>query len=375
MHPNMISGSPTRRAFLAAAAGSGVAAWATRPGGATEPGAAAPPKAQSGRETGDPLAFFVIGDTHYLANREAPAQLNERSATLCQRLVETLNRLPGSPIPDAAGGGRVATPRGVIHAGDIIDTGDKQGPLAADMQRTEWAAFTQDYGLAGGDGRLRYPVREVYGNHDAPQGKGWVLEQLIERNRRRPGLCQVSANGVHYSWDWGDLHFVNVGLIVGAAKDVTRQRRYAALDSLEFLTADLRQQVGDSGRPVVITHHVDIARYTGACDLQVDTSSKEWDPCDVQAYHRVLQPYQVAGIFYGHTHARNIFRWDGQSAKAVTGRRVFNTDNASHFASDAQAFLYVEWTRGQLTVREYQTKDGWETGFFTPQVWSAEGTG
>ncbi len=103
----------------------------------------------------------------------------------------------------------------------------------------------------------------------------------------------------------------------------------------------------------------------------MDAASKEWDPCDVQAYHRVLRPYQVAGIFYGHTHARNIFRWDGQSAKAATGRRVFNTDNASHFASDAQAFLYVEWTRGQLTVREYQTKDGWETGFFTPQVWSA----
>ena len=54
------------------------------------------------------VAFFVVGDTHYLANKETPERMDVRSTEICGRLVDTLNRLPGSAIPDAAGGGVVA---------------------------------------------------------------------------------------------------------------------------------------------------------------------------------------------------------------------------------------------------------------------------
>ncbi len=57
--------------------------------------------------------------------------------------------------------------------------------------------------------------------------------------------------------------------------------------------------------------------------------------------------------------------------KAAQGIRVFNTDNASHFGGDAQAFFYVEVRAGKLLVREYQTKDGWKSGSWTPEVWRA----
>lgn len=50
---------------------------------------------------------------------------------------------------------------------------------------------------------------------------------------------------------------------------------------------------------------------------------------------------------------------------------VLNTDNASHFSGDAQALFSVELHDQQLLVREYHTKDGWKTGSFTPQFWSA----
>lgn len=317
------------------------------------------------------LGFFVIGDTHYLADREQPAAVDPRSSEICGRLVDTLNNLPGTAIPEAAGGGKVGPVRGVIHAGDVIDTGDKQGGVTGEMQRTEWAAFTRDYGLTGRDGRLKIPVYEVWGNHDSPHGKGYALEQIAVRNKTRPDVVHISANGLHYAWDWGPAHFINLGLIVGGDRSIARRRRYAALDSLDFLVADLKDKVGKAGRPVIITHHVDIARYTTACDLAVDAGSKEWDPCDVRAFHAALQGYNVAAIFYGHTHARNVFRWDGQSPKAQAGIPVFNTDNASHFAGNAQAFFYVELRANLLTVREYQTKDRWATGFFTPQTWTA----
>lgn len=317
------------------------------------------------------VAFFVVGDTHYLANKEAPSRMDLRSAEICGRLVDTLNNLPGTEIPKDAGGGKVARVSGLIHAGDIIDTGDKNGRVQEDMQKTEWSAYAADYGLTGSDGRLKMPVYEVFGNHDAPHGTGWALEKIIERNKRRPGVANVSENGLHYSWDWGPAHFLNLGLIVGTDKQVTRKRRYAALDSLDFLVADLREKVGTSGKPVIITHHVDMARYTGPCDPNAPADSKEWDPCDVHAFYKALQGFNVAGIFYGHTHFRNIFRWDGTSTKAATGLHVFNTDNASHFSGEAQALFYVEILDRQLLVREYQTKDGWKTGFFTPQTWAA----
>lgn len=316
-------------------------------------------------------AFFVVGDTHYLANKDAPSRLSLPSAEVCGRLVDTLNRLPGMAIAAEAGGGTVAQAVGVIHAGDIIDTGDKNGTTQTEMQKTEWAAYADDFGLTGTDGRLKLPVYEVFGNHDAPHGKGWAIEKIAERNRRRPGVVQVSDNGVHYAWNWGGAHFVNLGLIVGTDKSVTRKRRFAALDSLDFLVQDLKSQVGTSGRPVIITHHIDIARYTGPSDPNAPADNKEWDPCDVHAFHRALKDYTVAGIFYGHTHFRNIFRWDGLSAKAASGIHVFNTDNASHFSSDTQSLFYVELRAQQLVVREYSTKDRWQTGHFTPQVWTA----
>jgi cytolysin (calcineurin-like family phosphatase) len=184
-------------------------------------------------------------------------------------------------------------------------------------------------------------------------------------------VLATSTTGLHYSWDFGPAHFVSLGLIVGNDKGIDRKRRYAALDSLDFLVEDLKTQVGTSGRPVILMHHIDIARYTGPCDPAGAFTGKEWDPCDVRAFYRAIKDYRVAGIFYGHTHARHVFRWDGQSAKATQGIPVFNTDNASHFHSDQQAFLYVELHKAGLLVREYFTKDRWHTGAFTPQAWTA----
>lgn len=322
-------------------------------------------------EAGAPqAAFLVVGDTHFLADKSSPAKMDAKSAEVCGRLVDTLNGLAGKPIPTEAGGGTVAKPAGLIHAGDIIDTGDKNGRVQEEMQRTEWAAFAENFGLTGDDGRLKMPVYEVFGNHDAPHGTGHALEKIKERNKRRPGVVNVSENGLHFSWDWGPAHFVNLGLIVGDTKSVARKRRYSALESLDFLVADLREKVGTSGRPVVVTHHVDVARYTGPCDPKAPADSKEWDPCDVRAFYDALQGFNVAGIFYGHTHFREVFQWDGLSKRATSGLNVFNTDNASHFSGLAQAFFYVELHERKLVVREYMTKDGWQTGAFTPQAWT-----
>ena len=316
------------------------------------------------------LSFFVLGDTHYLANKEQPDTLDAASAATNTGLIKTLNALRGTAIPEAARAGSVGEPRGVIHLGDLIDSGDKNGGVFPAMQQTELKAWVADYGLNGEGGALKYPVCEILGNHDAPHGDGIVKQKIIERNTQRAGLAKVSANGLHYSWDWGPVHFVCLGLIVGTDKTVERKRRYAALDSLDFLIADLAEKVGDSGRPVVLIHHVDVARYSLPLDGPGPFENKEWDPADVHAFYEAIKAYRIAAIFYGHTHVRNVFRWDGLKTKGADGIAVFNCDNSGHFNSDEQSFFHVEMNERELLVREYHSEDRWETAAWTPLSWA-----
>lgn len=345
----------SRREFLAASGALAVPALA--------PGADPKPA--------DPVAFVVVGDTHYLADKENTAKLDTRSAGTTGRLVEVLNKLPGSAIPKGAGGGTVLAPKGLLHAGDCIDTGDKNGGNTAKMQETEWAGFADGFGLTGKDGKLKFPTYEVHGNHDSPRGDGLAVKKIAERNKTRPGVANTSKNGLHYSWDFGGIHFVALGIVVGEVKAVARKRRYAPLDSLDFLVSDLNDKVGTSDKPVVILHHVDMIRYAAPVDDDKVAMGKEWDPADVKGYHAALAGYNVAAIFYGHTHARNVYRWDGSAKAAKEGVPTFNVDNSGHYNSQTQAFFYVEIADKQLTVREYQTTDAWETGKWTPQTWTA----
>jgi cytolysin (calcineurin-like family phosphatase) len=317
----------------------------------------------------EPVAFFLIGDTHILANKKDSAKVDDRSAALSAGLVDALNKLAGTEIPNEAGGGTVAAPRGVIHAGDCIDTGD-QANLKA--QETEWAAFASDFGLTGKDGKLKLPIYEVHGNHDDPRGDGLVVKSITERNKTRPGVTNVSKSGLHYSWDWGNVHFINLGIVVGQVDDVKRKRKYGPHGSLEFLVSDLKDKVGTSGRPVVVTHHVDMMRYAQTLPVaDKKAESMEWDPADVKAYYDALRGYNVAAILYGHTHMRNVFRWDGSAKKAEAGIPVFNVTKSSHYSSKQQGFFYVEISEKMVKVCEYLTKDGWQTGSWGPQTWTA----
>ena len=279
-----------RRRFLRTAAGSALACGA-RAGFAAE--------VVSGREA-DVFAFFVIADTHYLADKNAPKMLDAESLRHTQDFVEMLRTLPGDSIAEAAGGGRVRSIGGVLHCGDVIDSGDKNGRVYEEMQRTEWAAFEEDYGLRGDDGKLPFPVYELHGNHDSPGGAGHAIERIVERNRTRPGVLAVSDNGLHYAWRFGPLHMVNLGITVGSGDERDSLRQFNPRSSLQFLQSYLEKHVGRSGQPVVVSHHLDVAQYSKPCDPNA-TSAKPswWTACDVRNFYEALQPYNVVALFNG----------------------------------------------------------------------------
>ncbi len=322
----------------------------------------------AGKPGVETASFFLVGDTHYRADDEGGIRMDEDSAAYNARLVDWMNRLPGTTVPDLAGGGTLAVPHGVIHAGDLVDSGDK-GKAKEKVAEAEMTAWMADWGLNGGDAKLRWAVREIHGNHDAPHGDTPVLEAIKARTKKRAGLANVSANGLHYSWDWAGVHFVALGIVVGDAPEITRKRRYSPLGSLPFLKQDLADHVGTSGRPVVLVHHVDVHRYSQELpdDLVV---KQEWDYGDTHAFYETVKPYRIAATLCGHTHVRKIARWNGtKDDKTRQGIPFLNTDNGAHFGSPKQAILHVEVNPGKLLVREFATEDGWTTGAWTPQTW------
>ena len=364
-----MSMTSNRRRFLSTSVALGTGyALAGSPLGFAQDALDAP--AKSGEpDSADTAVFFAIGDTHYFANEKSTSELMESSILNCHGLIDTLNKLPGTLIPEQSGGGLVGSIRGVIHAGDIIDTGDKRGKIQESMQRREWDGYVADFGLTGTEGRLKYPVYEVHGNHDSPGGDGLAIDGLIERTKKRAVLSR-SANGLHYSWDWGPVHCINLGIVVGQDRANDQRRRYNPLDSLDFLIGDLQQHASDFTKPVLITHHVDVARYSKPCDgTDAANLGMEWNPCDVAAYYEAIRKYNVLAIMYGHTHVRNIQRWNGTPQKVDNGIPLLNIDNSSHFSGGNQAFFYLEVDSKEMRVREVATKDSWQTHYWTPSIW------
>jgi hypothetical protein len=314
--------------------------------------------------SGSTLAFFVVSDTHYEAPQDEPESLDPHLLEINRRAIDLLNHLPGSDLPEKMGGGKVGPIRGVIHLGDMIESGDKgNGAVALRRQKTEWHAYVGDYGLTGTDGRLKYPVYEVHGNHDSVRELNVVIEGMIERNKRRPGVTHLSPGGLHYSWDWEGIHFVALGIVVGHNDKDLPIGRYRAHDSLQFLKEDLARNVGDSGRPIILLHHIDLLRYSQPCDGE-SAAGGEWSACDVSAYWEAIQGYHIAAIFHGHLHGLRTERWDGSSKSAETGIPVFGSSNTGAGGGN-RGFFYCAVEEGNLVIREMvslRTPDGWSEG-------------
>lgn len=259
--------------------------------------------------------FLVVSDSHY---GKADRQKN----------LETIGRLNGMEGTDLPGWltGKAGKPLGVIHCGDILDS----------PTDSAYRQFEEDYGLTG-DGVLKLPVYETFGNHDGGLSQA-VRQGTIRRNPQRPGLTSISDNGLHYSWDWHGVHFVNLGSYPGNEwidscswchyfKDPFRE----PLFSRDFLKKDLAKNIGTSGRPVVLVQHY-------GWD---DFSKLWWTLPEKDSLAAVVKPYNVIGIFHGHSHAVEHWVWNGipiwSAGSTVKGEEPGN-------------ILVVKYRRGKIRV-------------------------
>ena len=224
------------------------------------------------------ITFFAYSDCHFGAG-EPPK--------VTTPVVDWINALPGTPFP-AEIGGVVEKPRAVIMSGDLIDHGS-----VAEKYPEEWQNYIAQFGV-NGEGICKFPVFEGMGNHDWNPNL-FVYDRIKERNAKRLelGFIQnISENGYHYSWDWDGIHFINLNIFPGngwhGEADTYSAGSHDPLFSRAFLEEDLRKNVGDTGRPVILIHHF----------RPIDENW--WTFSAADKYHRIIQDYNVIMIMVGH---------------------------------------------------------------------------
>ena len=223
------------------------------------------------------ITFIAASDTHF----KVPYTQNDGKRVI----LAGMNQLAGKKFPASLKGETIGKPLGVMVAGDLID-----GGRDAKAQLELW---TRDFGLTGTDGAvLKLPVYETWGNHD---GGNLVPEAIAARNKNRVGLVAASpagGEGPSYSWDWGSLHLVSVGMYPGNAVESEKHHSpsYDPRKSLEFLTNDLAKAVGNSRRPVVVMQHFNLP----------NDSDEWWTAAQRDAYLEVLRNYNVVTLRNNH---------------------------------------------------------------------------
>jgi len=226
---------------------------------------------------------FVLSDSHY----------GTGSRDTTQKLIEQINGITGTALPDGAGGGTIENPTGVIHPGDMTDHGSD----------SEWDAVMADFGTDGTDGLLDYPVYYGLGNHDLG-----LRDSIAQINENRTDVAMVSESGQHVSWDWGPIHFVHLGLFAGndvgdaKSKGYGNHGGYDPEGALDFLKRTIDSEVGQSGRPIALVQHYDF-----------DSWGKSWWNSEARAeFAEYIDDYNATLIITGHNHRGGIgHTWNG----------------------------------------------------------------
>ncbi len=271
----------------------------------------------------DPLArdvtFFVTSDTH-IGRPEEDTDATKASMAM----IAAMHAVKGAAFPEGLALGPVGAADGVVVTGDLTD----------DNQSEEWTQFDAIWG-ANGEGAVRYPVFEGWGNHDLHGSRPDVQKGMRARHQRRQHKTYVAeGDGAHYSWDWHDVHLVQLNLYPGmkGGLGLDSPDLYNPRNSLAFLAGDLAARVGKSGRPVILFFHFGLE----------ENNNRGWASSEREAFYKVIDAYNVIGVFVGHSHAQRYEQVQSLAA-GPSGRKIdmYVTDDTLSAASGRKTGFYV----------------------------------
>ncbi|MCB0842549.1 MAG: metallophosphoesterase [Bacteroidetes bacterium] len=135
------------------------------------------------------------------------------------------------------------------------------------------------------------------------------------RSKARIPKVYDSKPNLHYSFDWDDLHIVQLNAFPGENPTNTKHAQHP-FNSIQFLKEDLEKRVGNSDKPVILIHHYGFDDFSIGVEEGKHYQEKEWwTEEDRKTYWDVLKPYNVAAIFTGHAHKYEewYLPWDGEN--------------------------------------------------------------
>lgn len=295
------------------------------------------------------IEFLAVGDSQYAPTGARACARNDNYAVDQNALmVQALNGIEDARWPMGYDfvrqGSAFRRIRAVLFAGDLTENGSVPlpGMTTPSGHCGEYTAFREDFGLCG-DRRLRFPVMEGFGNHDFPfrplgrpdDGLHPVLEYISRRNPYRPYVVNhtpVSSARAHYSWDWDDIHFVNLNVKPGEEVEVIDRdagtRHVDPRGALRFLDADLAAHLRGTRQVVIMSHYG-----PGTSDDSERFSAEDRaEFCAILTRHRA----QAIAWIHGHTHKSNAYTWpcNGRSTQVLNVGAPFyaNTEGRLHFA-------------------------------------------
>ena len=261
--------------------------------------------------------------------------------------------------------------RGVIISGDLTHRARPEEYVRYEQFIKAFKPFVFD-GLGNHD--LRWAKKEAMKKEAfAEIGLGEVLPfdklgfeynclNIIKdvRDRKRIVDLHSSYPNIHYSWDWENLHCIQLNLFPGS-ETIKGRPAQNPFDAITFLKKDLETQVGNSGRPIILSHHYGVDFFSiGAPEegSKINPEASWWTPEDRQRYWDLIEPYNVIAIFSGHAHYCDecYLPWDGQSI----GEKNVGPDFIPTFVAGAARegkYLECQVTSDSLIVKRFDKKD------------------
>ncbi|OUS31885.1 hypothetical protein A9Q99_01975 [Gammaproteobacteria bacterium 45_16_T64] len=252
----------------------------------------------------------------------------------------------------------VSNIRGIIMNGDITQNGRDGRTLS----ENEYKGFTDIYGLCG-NRDVKFPMFEGYGNHDFFEWSniGYrllqahpVADSVSVRNQYRVGLANTAPdkNG-HYSWDWDNIHFVQLNL---TPSDVDPNHEVPGVRNprmaLTFLKQDLAEHVAGTNKKVIIMSHYG------------PWETFEWDNEQIDTLYDAIKDYPVIAYLHGHSHATSAYTWNGIPVFNVGSPYYlnYNSDERGHYSvfriTDSKLYAYdVSWNPNNPMALEFP--DNW----------------
>lgn len=303
------------------------------------------------RYVGDPtrhVSWLATGDPQYQNGDDDRRVTSDRTLSMMNYFLERANTLRGALVA----GDLTQNSRAIDEFGDyrwaIDDLGSDSRVSDADLY------FDLN---PGGTNRFFF---DTVGNHDrhgdddgaSSAACVFTADACVDRHaikmalERRSRTTPLTKNGHDegaglYSWDWHDVHFANVGNAAmdenpsnegtdDACDDLSLSDHLAGTwvcsdpdpdfvevdpgKALTFLKDDLRENVGSSGRPVVINQHYGFDQFARGCGSgstdrsttpPTHTCSKVevwWTKQQIEKFWDAIAGYNVVAIYVGHSH-------------------------------------------------------------------------